>query len=107
MDAAMDRNAAKSKGGQARTLAICNAPEPSEESIGRRERDAYMDELEGRSIRTGVLYDSLELPEHVPLYPRGAELIEDATTQEFVVVEHLKKALNIVPPVLLQPGQRR
>lgn len=96
MDAAMNRNAAKSKGGAARVLAICNAPEPSEESVGRRERDAYLAELDGRSIRTGVLYDSLELPEDFPLFPPGAEDIEDPELQEHVVLEHLKRAINIV-----------
>jgi hypothetical protein len=96
MDQAMDRNAAKSKGGAARTLAICNAPEPSEESVGRRERDAYMDEIQGIAIKTGVLYDSLELPETIPLFPPGSEDIEDQELQEHVVLEHLKKSINAV-----------
>lgn len=96
MSAAMNRNAAKSKGGAARTLAICNAPEPSEESVGRRDRDAYMDEVAGLTPRTNVLYDSLELEETVPLFPPGSEDIDDPELQEYVVVEHLKRCINLV-----------
>lgn len=96
MDAAMDRNAAKSKGGAARSLSICNAPEPSEESVGRRERDAYLKEASGLSVKTKVLYDSLELPEEVPLFPPGSEDIEDAELQESVVLGHIMRCINIV-----------
>lgn len=95
MDQVIDRNAAKSKGGASRVLAICNAPEPSEESVGRRERDAYMAELEGRAFKTGVMYDSLELPEEVPLYPEGLERYEPEE-QEQLVMEHLRRCLTKV-----------
>jgi len=96
MDQAMNRNAAKSKGGAARVLAICNAPEPSEESVGRRERDSYLREIQGLSPKTGVLYDSLELPETVPLFPPGVEDIADSETMDQVILEHLMKAINVV-----------
>jgi hypothetical protein len=95
MDAVIDRNAAKSKGGSARSLAICNAPEPSQESVGRRERDAYLAELEGRAFSTGVMYDSLELPEDVPLYPIGIDHFSPEE-QEVLIMEHLRRCLTQV-----------
>jgi hypothetical protein len=85
MDAAIDRNAGKSKGGAARRLSICNAPEPSEESVGLRERNAYLAEVEGTSMKTGVLYDSLEIPEHIDLMPTGIEHLEPEEQEPFIM----------------------
>jgi hypothetical protein len=85
MDAAIDRNAGKSKGGAARSLSICNAPEPSEESIGLRERNAFLLEMGGSSIKTGVLYDSLEIPEAVDLVPPGIEHLEPENQEPFII----------------------
>lgn len=94
MDAAIDRNAAKSRGGNARRLSICNAPEPSEESVGLRERFAYLDEAEGVSFKTGVLYDSLEIPEHVSLFPPGVDHLEPHE-QEPLVMGWLMAAIKV------------
>lgn len=95
MDAAIDRNAAKSKDGAARSLAICNAPEFSEESVGLREREAYLKEMKGLSFKTGVLYDSLEIPEQVSLFPPGAEEMEPEE-QEIHVKAWLEACIRTV-----------
>ena len=60
MSSVIARNAAKSKGGTARTMSITNAYEPSEDSVAQREREAWENERDGLSVKTGVLYDSVE-----------------------------------------------
>jgi len=95
MDKAIDRNAAKSRKGAARSLAICNAPEPSEESVGLKERNAYLREVEGTAFKTGVLYDSLELAESVTLYPPGIDHLEPEF-QEPLVYEWIEYAIKKV-----------
>lgn len=66
---AIERNATKAKGGAARTFAITNAYEPSEESVGRLMREAYDMAQAGIAIDTGTLYDSLEAPRDARLRP--------------------------------------
>jgi hypothetical protein len=65
----LEGNAAKSEGGQARMLFICNAYRPGEESVGERIRlaweDTQGDDAEFESF--GLMYDSLEAPPHAPL----------------------------------------
>lgn len=58
------RNLAKSKGGDARMLAITNAYEQGEESVAERRRTTYEAAIEqGRTPEDlGVLYDSVEAP---------------------------------------------
>ena len=79
MDEAIERNATKSKGGAARTFSITNAYAPSIESVARSEREAYESQMAGDSIKTGMLYDTLEAPKEArlrPLFPheqKGAE----------------------------------
>lgn len=65
----IDRNAAKSADGAARALSITNAYDPSEESVAQNEREAYEAMESGRSLATGMLYDSLEAPANSPLDP--------------------------------------
>lgn len=65
----IDRNAAKSAGGESRALSITNAYDPSEESVAQREREAFEAMESGRSMATGLLYDSLEAPPNSPLDP--------------------------------------
>jgi hypothetical protein len=69
MAAVIERNARKSKGGAARRLAITNAYEPSQDSVAQRRRETYEDQMAGLSIKTGVLYDSLEAPPDAKLRP--------------------------------------
>jgi hypothetical protein len=63
----IDRNSAKSAGGQSRALSLTNAYDPSEESVAQLEREAFEAMESGRSIATGMLYDSLEAPPGAPL----------------------------------------
>jgi hypothetical protein len=63
----IDRNSAKSAGGQSRALSLTNAFDPSEESVAQLEREAFEAMESGRSIATGMLYDSLEAPPGAPL----------------------------------------
>ena len=62
MSAVIARNAAKSRDGSSRVLAISNAHDPREDSDGQRDYEAYQKILTGRSRSTGFLYDSLEAP---------------------------------------------
>ena len=62
MAAVIDRNLVKAKGGQARSLSITNAYEPSEDSVAQHQREAWENENAGLTISTGVLYDSIEAP---------------------------------------------
>lgn len=74
MSSVIDRNATKSKMGAARSLAITNAYEPSEDSVAQREREAWEAETAGLSVSTGVLYDSLEAPPDARLRPPPVEV---------------------------------
>ena len=62
MNAVINRNNAKAKGGQARALSITNAYEPGEESVAEAAREAWETVQAGRAVDTGMLYDSLEAP---------------------------------------------
>jgi hypothetical protein len=65
---AIERNATKAKGGAARTLAITNAYEPSEESVGRMMRESY-DTQKASGWAMDVMYDTLEAPKEARLRP--------------------------------------
>lgn len=56
----INRNVAKAKGGQSRSLSITNAYDPTESSVAQAEREAWEAEYAGLAIKTGVMYDSLE-----------------------------------------------
>ncbi len=79
MAGVIQRNAAKSAGGTARVLSITNAYEPSENSVAQRERETYEDELNGTSISTRTLYDTLEAPPDARLVFDGDWLFELAS----------------------------
>lgn len=78
MAAVIERNATKSSDGAARTVAITNAYEPSEESVAQHDREAYDQAVAGDSLTTGILYDSLEAPPHAPLSPEEAPAVVSA-----------------------------
>lgn len=61
------RNAAKSRDGSTRILAISNAHNPGEDSIAERDYDAYLKIAGGQSRATGFLYDSIEAPPDVDM----------------------------------------
>jgi hypothetical protein len=66
------RNSAKSPDGAARTGRITNAPDPSIDSVARRDRDAYDMMVAGESATSGILYDSLEASPEAPLTAEDA-----------------------------------
>ena len=62
MSAVIARNAAKSRDGSSRVLAISNAHNPGERSDAEADFEAYLKIASGRSVASGFLYDSLEAP---------------------------------------------
>jgi hypothetical protein len=72
------RNAAKAKGGAARSLSITNAYEPGEDSVARQEREAYELIKAGLAENVGIMYDSLEAPKAARLRPRFPDEEEGA-----------------------------
>jgi hypothetical protein len=56
------RNAAKSRDGSTRVLAISNAHAPGEDSDAEHDYEAWQKIAQGLSTATGILYDSLEAP---------------------------------------------
>lgn len=77
MDAVIDRNAVKSSDGMSRALSITNAYMPGEDSVAERARDAYELIQAGKSLATGLLYDSLEAPPEAPLSAEAAPKVVD------------------------------
>lgn len=75
MDAVIGRNADKSADGASRALSITNAFMPGEDSVAERARDAWEDVQAGRTIDTGMLYDSLEAPPEAPLSADAAPIV--------------------------------
>lgn len=77
MAGALEGNAAKSEGGAARMLDICNAYRPGEDSVGERMREAH-DATQGEDATArdfGLLYDSLEAPPDAPLTAEAAPAV--------------------------------
>lgn len=66
----LNRNAAKSRDGSARVLAISNAHNPGEGSDAEHDWDAWVKIEQGKSKATGLLYDSLEAPADTVLADR-------------------------------------
>jgi hypothetical protein len=83
MAGAIEGNAAKSEGGAARMLDICNAYRPGEDSVGQRVREGWdaTQAADGEQARTadfGLLYDSLEAPPEAPLTKEAAPGVVDS-----------------------------
>lgn len=74
MAGVIEGNAAKSEGGAARILDICNAYRPGQDSIGQRVREGWGDAQgdEATNVDFGLLYDSLEAPPEAPLTVEAA-----------------------------------
>ncbi len=71
MSRVIKRNIRKNKGGQARTLSITNAYEPSQGSVAQVRRETWEDQVSGDAIAVGVMYDSLEAdPDALLTLPR-------------------------------------
>lgn len=65
----IERNAAKSEGGTSRVLGATNAPDPSIDSVGLRDREAFEVMSTGEYASTGLMYDALEAAPQAPLAP--------------------------------------
>lgn len=91
----IERNATKSKGGAARTLAITNAFQPSVDSVGAQMREDYEDQAAGLTYSTGLMYDSLEAPGQARLRPI---LPDDLPTEEKERLTrlYLRRVLEVV-----------
>src|SRR5699024_275347 len=63
----IDGNVTKSAYGSCRSLSICNAHVPGQESVGEIDWDYYQKVQAGTEIDTGLLYDALEAPSDTPL----------------------------------------
>jgi hypothetical protein len=77
MRSVMARNTAKSPNAASRICWITNAYNPSENSVGQMNREAW-EEMEGDGDHW-VLYDSLEAPEDARLVPREIPVVLEAT----------------------------
>lgn len=74
----IDRNATKSPDGAARTMRITNAFEPGQDSVGQRDREAWEAIEAGRTMDTGLMYDSIEAPPEAPLSIEAAPGVVDS-----------------------------
>lgn len=63
----IDGNVTKSAYGSCRSLSICNAHVPGQDSVGEIDWDYYQKVQAGTEIDTGLLYDALEAPSDTPL----------------------------------------
>lgn len=67
MRSVIEGNVTKSAYGTCRSLSICNAHIPGQDSVGERDWDAYQQVAAGKAYDTGVLYDALEAPPTTPV----------------------------------------
>ena len=51
----------------ARTLSICNAHVPGNDTVAERDYDAWQDVEAGKAVEVGTLYDALEAPADTPV----------------------------------------
>lgn len=85
----IDGNVTKAAYGSCRSLSICNAHVPGQDSVGERAWEAYNKVVAGEAVDTGILYDSLEAPPDTPVsdipfpdedpegFERGIEKLKD------------------------------
>lgn len=86
-------NVTKGAYGTCRSLSICNAHRPGEESDAERDWDAYQQQQAGEAVKTGFLYDALEAPADTPV-GEIAELIEEPELYE-AAIQKLREGLEI------------
>ena len=89
----IDGNVTKASYGGCRSLAICNAHRPGEESIGEQFWEAYQNVASGNAVDTGVLYDAVEAPPDTPVSELAA-LAEDPEAYD-AGLEKLRKGLEV------------
>src|SRR5690606_16448184 len=89
----IEGNVDKSAYGSCRSLAICNAHRPGEESDAQRDWEVYQQVLSGEAVDTGLLYDALEAPADTPV-SEIADLMEDPEAYE-AALERLREGVRI------------
>lgn len=67
MEKVIEGNVTKSAYGSCRSLSICNAHIPGQDSVGEKFWDNYLKIEAGKAINTGLLYDALEAPPDTPI----------------------------------------
>lgn len=67
MAGVIEGNVKKSPGGVCRTLAICNAHVPGQDSVAERAYEAWQAIEAGLAVDVGMLYDALEAPADTPV----------------------------------------
>jgi len=75
------RNAAKSPGGRARVCEFTNAHQPGEGSAGEESFDAWQLQVDGKTRRQDILYDSREAPPHLRIHVE--EELEEGITAAY------------------------
>ena len=125
---AIEGNLAKSEGGAARQLDICNAYRPGEDSVGERARDAFEKTVgthcpdhEGlfrdewpecedcqppQAMEFGLLYDSLEAPPEAPLTVEAAPSVVEAIRGDSTWL-NLRRILNSIKNPQNSPSESR
>lgn len=63
----IEGNVTKSAYGTCRSLAICNAHVPGQDSVGEKDWDYYLKVSAGQAEDTGMMYDALEAPPDTPV----------------------------------------
>jgi hypothetical protein len=86
-------NVTKGAYGTCRSLSICNAHRPGEESDAERDWDAWQQQQAGEAVKTGFLYDALEAPADTPV-GEIAELMEDEVAY-LAAIQRLREGLEI------------
>lgn len=89
----IDGNVTKGAYGICRSLSICNAHRPGEESDAEKDWDAYQAVQAGEAVDTGFLYDALEAPAETPV-GELADLMEDPEAYE-EALERLRAGLEV------------
>lgn len=67
MEKVIEGNVTKSAYGSCRSLSICNAHIPGQDSVGEKFWDNYLKIEAGKALDTGLLYDALEAPPDTPV----------------------------------------
>jgi phage terminase large subunit-like protein len=86
-------NVTKGAYGVCRSLSICNAHRPGEESDAERDWDAWQAVQSGEAVNTGFLYDALEAPADTPV-GELADLMEEPELYE-AALQKLREGLEV------------
>jgi hypothetical protein len=86
-------NVDKAAYGGCRSLSICNAHRPGEESDAEQEWEAYQLVQAGEAVDTGLLYDALEAPAETPVSEIAA-LVDDREAYD-AAIDMLREGIRV------------